>query len=1107
MGFKPRAEAQKYRVKSGDSLASLAVENSLTWEELALFNWGTKRADEVNRALVEIVGSTRPTYDGRSFRFSSDDSKRGTGEILIPRLYKKEGLATGRTYTITVDKPRPMPAVSITSLDQWFIPGPKDQDGECCIIGYALEGIKERADKVSWEVHGSNYCETSVAADGKASYTPIAGPLPLYKRDQPADRCQTRMGPSFKIVDWDGECDVASGMLKPSGGKPRYVNVAFSPYTVMLRFYKSEADKEARLLLQDFWIRWNEEGVMVSSSLNFQYEVKGGAGKLKHGQILLFDKTDKVVQRIPLATGDLTDGKHKYNWDARLADGSYPTREQMPYRFQLQAHSDMFEEQGLALAAMHTEVRLFAHPETGKNLIKEAHKDPNSLVLGLAPVAPEKPPEGDTVKWHQYQLAEGGFHPGPVDGLNAGGTTRALMEFQRTMPENQAAPFKRLRPTGSRDAETMAALKRLAPQTRPWFGDPSGRADLSRSVAQQRLRDPLHPHGLIAWVDDRHYYTEAPSGRPYHPPEMFLDNYRGGMSLGDGKVDRDARSITRPHIPLQADLPLLSRGTPLDATSGDVNEATRQAIGPLRVDWSFGEIGEDLSLINTSYDKSRIRSRKWVDEGTRALEASHKGKKHRNCPEDLGGIRPADMASYFKKGVVHGPRSLEPWPGEPDPATQSICTIVHDDLGQPPEKLYAEARGRAGAYAHLSRIAGDGYRYRAQVRFDKLPAGMSQFPNREVLLRRYPRLPQAHTSGIRLWRKTSYRGYIAWCPPSDSHWPTNRDGCSALYRPAFVHFVEEPGPDPTAAHSYSLRPLITSGEYAQCIATNVSHRKYRQPSVSLNMQYVWPFLHLPHWGIPQGGPGTTLSNFQDEVLDNAMWYIWSQFRKDLLLLLLSKIEQTVGRMRGHLLVEFLASPKMMLEEYKCAAPGCTSVRTEVTNGCAAGDLLVGKACPVGGTGHTFVRHNPPRQWERTNIPLPACGLAMGATWLFLTGNADIWAHELGHHRHLQHAQAWPGVAGSATAHDLGRSKTINGVKHKCGAAPGAQEKQHDPVVNPALAAEPAADPVHPNKDRCWDRMCMMSYERQPLYFCGRCLLKNRGWRVEGLAELPDTVHD
>ncbi len=103
------------------------------------------------------------------------------------------------------------------------------------------------------------------------------------------------------------------------------------------------------------------------------------------------------------------------------------------------------------------------------------------------------------------------------------------------------------------------------------------------------------------------------------------------------------------------------------------------------------------------------------------------------------------------------------------------------------------------------------------------------------------------------------------------------------------------------------------------------------------------------------------------------------------------------------------------------------------------------------------------------LPLPAVGVALGATWLFTNSNAETWAHEIGHHRHFEHAASAPGD--EPTLHDSENNSTQNWVTRG----------------------------VAKVKDQHWDRMCNMSYSRKPnLCFCGKCLLRNRGWRVIGL---------
>jgi hypothetical protein len=79
---------------------------------------------------------------------------------------------------------------------------------------------------------------------------------------------------------------------------------------------------------------------------------------------------------------------------------------------------------------------------------------------------------------------------------------------------------------------------------------------------------------------------------------------------------------------------------------------------------------------------------------------------------------------------------------------------------------------------------------------------------------------------------------------------------------------------------------------------------------------------------------------------------------------------------------------------------------------------------------------------------------------------------MGHHRHLEHAAN----------------------------APAAKGNQHDHQDNAAITAGNLAT------ERQWDLHCMMNGYQTPDhpvrdhdFPCGKCLLKNRGWTVEGLA--------
>ncbi len=1143
MGYKKQKDAPKYKVKDGDTLESVASAAGVTVSQLTLYNWGTAKTAEVNRALFEIVGARKKPDGSTYYQFSGKDkdATRGTtGELLKPVAWTKQGLGLDRQHAISVHRQKPMPAVAIEKLDKWFVPGAATDGGEVCEIKYSLEGIEERADKVGMEVHASNYSKATLAADGKVSFTAVAGTDPVYKKE--ITEAPRRKAGTHAVADYRGESEASDGALKPrSADDKRYLNVAFSPYCVMMRFYKQDADKEARILLEDFWPRWDDAGAIKQDSLKVKWKVSGG-GKLKHGQLVIWDKSDKVVFRESLPAAKVSaDGD--YQWDGKHSDGTAITADRMPYRVQLQAHSGVDEDNGLALAVAHTEVRLFVHKDTGSKPAAEAFKEPKSLYFSLAPLVPEakkdggkwvtkEPTSGD--KWYQFNLGRMGFYPGPVDGSAGTMTSRSLKEFQRSFPKTAAPPHQRLNPNGNQSGDTKSAMERaLTLQTangrmiRPWFGNPAQAGnstndpDLTVANALARLNAhaaEVDTRGLVIWVDDRHYYGEA------NADALYMGNYHGDFTIGDQKVNRDADATCRPWLPLQVDMQLLKRdsgGKGLEATDASRDSAALGAVGPLRVDWRFEEIGENLDAVDSAHASytsrsPNIRSNKWIDATVDARKATQDSKDYTNCPETLGGIRPSNLASYYKMPFGTGNLKLDPWAVFDDSGNKVLCTLVHDDLGQDAAKVYPLHLGRSGVYLRLSRVAGDGYRFQAAVSFEKVPGG-SEFPNAKVLKRRYAKLPRAHTTRLRLWRKTSYRGYVAWCPTGEKNWPGHAQGSSVFYKACQTHFIHE-GPRPVGGTEFPLTggsALITPAEYSTLIqnrATGYFGAATHNAGISFSGDYVWPWHAMPRYGIRPTGGGVRMAQAYSRLFRPAFDHTWYRFRSPLLMELLKKVESKTGLQRGHFLTQFKSTPGLTIAEYVCS--GCTTYRLEVVNNLPAAQTLAGQTCTAcnAATYNLAQTASPYR-----SVPLPACGLAMGATWLFRTANSEVWAHELGHHKHLEHAVANPGGTSPNTAHNLGDSWWNAGAGRwdSCGAAPGAKPAQHDSQLNTrlwAIAGTTAPgtgwdDPIHPDKDFRWDKYCIMSYEREPMYFCGKCILKIRGWRVEGLTNPGGGVTD
>jgi hypothetical protein len=618
-----------------------------------------------------------------------------------------------------------------------------------------------------------------------------------------------------------------------------------------------------------------------------------------------------------------------------------------------------------------------------------------------------------------------------------------------------------------------------------------------------------------------------------------------------------------------------------------INDFSRKATGPIRIDWTFRDLPLADNVNTALYESNRARPQRFLTNVITALKGTHNGKDAFNCPQASGGLR---AASYYRTPFGYGNTdSLSPWKAVDDSGNSVVCSLAHDDLGQDADRVHATHLGKAGVFLRPSIIAGDGYQFRAQVNFRDVPGGATH-PNFKVLRERYEttKLAQAVTTKVRMWRKTSLRGYIPWEAATDRYWGNGRDyetKFRTFFDPCFVHFVQEKTgaaplftPDtlfPAGAGEVAYRTLIGNNTGSKGVNVKTDH--YRPAAeVTRSLLYVWPWSTHKHLGINSvPPPGTAVGSYYDVHLypstgSSVFDETWRRIRAPLVHEAIKQIEQTQGVMRGHTIGEFRASPEYWVQKYYCDTCGTDQLLVELT---AAGGSGVGEDCRVavcaghlvtgahrqyrcnhGGcgrtsawttvnmTGHactrtctgtlsvsssaswlsfksrlfstvtttytcgtcgktkdvsepanatggqtgvvcaklcpgTFQPIGPARVneiGEHTDMMgLPAAGESMGGLWLFCTYGRGVstWAHEIAHHKHLEHG---PGGGGYNVAH-------------------------HDSVTGTIAPLN-----GFPAGKKGWDRVCMMGYVRTGFgaadpdrgYFCGKCILRLRGWIVE-----------
>jgi LysM repeat protein len=77
---------ETHRVKTGETLQSIADKAGLSEEELVFFNFGTTKKEEVNTCLVLMVGCTPMDEEGQEYIF--DDSNE-PGILYIPHKWER----------------------------------------------------------------------------------------------------------------------------------------------------------------------------------------------------------------------------------------------------------------------------------------------------------------------------------------------------------------------------------------------------------------------------------------------------------------------------------------------------------------------------------------------------------------------------------------------------------------------------------------------------------------------------------------------------------------------------------------------------------------------------------------------------------------------------------------------------------------------------------------------------------------------------------------------------------------------------------------------------------------------------------------------------------
>ncbi len=87
------------KVKTGETLKTIAIQADMEWQELAYFNWGTRDPKEIEECLINQVGCSKKKNN--EYVFDDSDSP---GIIYIPKPWQERGYPTGLTNVIRLAK-------------------------------------------------------------------------------------------------------------------------------------------------------------------------------------------------------------------------------------------------------------------------------------------------------------------------------------------------------------------------------------------------------------------------------------------------------------------------------------------------------------------------------------------------------------------------------------------------------------------------------------------------------------------------------------------------------------------------------------------------------------------------------------------------------------------------------------------------------------------------------------------------------------------------------------------------------------------------------------------------------------------------------------------
>ncbi|MDQ2642320.1 MAG: hypothetical protein M3020_00790 [Myxococcota bacterium] len=363
----------------------------------------------------------------------------------------------------------------------------------------------------------------------------------------------------------------------------------------------------------------------------------------------------------------------------------------------------------------------------------------------------------------------------------------------------------------------------------------------------------------------------------------------GGDEFGTPKAPKEKQRLNRPLLPILAKVYL--RGKKLGKVEAP------DAIGPVRVNWLFTDVREDLSRQVTLKPKEPSRTRTYVEAALKT-KSGRTATAGDNCYQDFGGIRDS-AANDFQAPFVLGTR-YEPFDVKAD-AGQKVCfSLVHAD-----DKKFPDRVGQAGVLFRPSFVAGDAYQLRADLDFSTLPnhADLDKLHGVTSAGKRI----KGRTGVFQIIRRAKVALRLTWPARSnDPQWLQ----IQKEFERAYVEL------DVSGIDTFPISNFLTQAEYQAIVAAKTAH-----PAASVSL--------LPNAlvGVPLPAQGNqTAAQYRQALKAFTEGNYWDRIVYDLR----KKLTQNIRPLYpvGFIIAEFLTHVPVNIQT---APPANTSVTPAHTN--------------------------------------------------------------------------------------------------------------------------------------------------------------------------------